>query len=136
MTDRPDEGDKDLQAILRRWVRWLRAGGSALSASLAAAYEERVGREQDGYRDPVAEFVDLRIAKLTRFHRRLIVRTWYGEEAQEAMGKDLGLSRHGVRVHLIRAEAELSGAIRAITGQAPTERDLEAWVSRQVISAS
>lgn len=121
------EYDGDLDQLLHRWGKWLRAGESGLST---------VGRcggglRDEEYRDVVAEMLDQLIAGLPKQQKWAIMAIWCHQASETSTADLWGMPRARFKAILCRATGWLCGSLSHRIDAAPTVENVMRWEKRQ-----
>ncbi len=119
------EIESDLDVLLQRWSRWLRAGNSGLSS---------IGHGGDmtdeAYTDPVAEMLDQLIAQLPRSQKRAIMDVWYRKKSETQAAGERNMPRGRFKTILSNALGWLCGSLASRIDAAVSLDNVERWTRR------
>ncbi len=121
------EYDSDIDALLRRWGRWLRAGESGLSSIGRGGGDIR----DEEYRDVVAEMLDQVIAQLPRQQKRAIMVIWMQGKSETLAAGEWNMPRGRFKTILSNGIGWLCGSLASRIDAAPTLENVERWEKRQ-----
>jgi len=121
------EYDADMDVLLQRWGRWMRAGTSGLAS---------VGRGGDGmvdqeYRDVVAEMIDQLVAQLPRTQKFAVMAIWSHQRSETATADEWHIPRHKFKAIICRATGWLCGSLASRIDAEPTLDNVMRWERRQ-----
>ena len=119
--------DNDIDVLLRRWGRWLRAGESGLSSIGHGGG----GIRDEQYRDVVAEMLDQVIAQMPRQQRRAIMAIWLYRKSETAAAEDWRMPRGRFKTVLSNGIGWLCGILVSRIDDAPTLENVDRWEKRQ-----
>lgn len=116
------ESAQNIDALLRRWARWLRAGQTGYGGI------GHGGLKETAYSDAVAEMIDPMIAKLPTELKFAVIDIWYYEKSETAAAEERRMPRGRFKTVLGNATGWLCGAIATRIKATPTIDNCERWL--------
>jgi hypothetical protein len=114
--------ESDLDVLLKRWARWLRAGSSGL-ANIGNG-----GANTDAaYSDQVAEMLDQLIAQLPKSLKHAIMDIWYRQKSETVAAAERKMSRARFKATLNNAIGWLCGSLASRINAPVSVDNVERW---------
>lgn len=114
--------DSDIDLLLRRWARWLRAGKSGLSSIGHGSHII-----DEAYSDPVAEMLDQLIAQLPKQLKNAIMDYWYRRKSETICAEERHMPRGRFKTVLSNAVGWLCGSLASRIKTVPTLDNVDRW---------